>query len=94
VTFEAVTVAGSSERLSVAVTEASRETSVAPDAGLVETTDGGAGGVDGTLNDQLYGVPSVAPSVAATVPLRRTVYEAPSVNATAGVKVAVLLAES
>ena len=70
---DAVTVAGSSERDIVAVIVGLRETKLAPLAGDVEVTVGGPGLVAATVKFHENAVPSVAPSVAATVELRRAV---------------------
>src|SRR5690348_2107016 len=91
VTVVDVTVAGSTDRERTAVIVGVRETFDAPFAGVVDVTDGGGGGVVGTEKLQEYGVPSVAPSVAATVPFSRAVYVAPAVSAADGVNVAVRL---
>ena len=66
-TVEAVTA-----RLKVAETEAARAMFVAPFAGVEALTVSGTG-VAGTVNVQLYAVPSCAPSVAAIVGPRRAV---------------------
>src|SRR5689334_9486118 len=72
-----------------AVTAGVRETSVAPAAGDVDVAVGGASVPEATVNVHEYGVPSVAWSVAETVPLSRAVYVAPAVSAAVGANVAV-----
>jgi hypothetical protein len=94
ITVDGFTVAGSSEREIVAVIVGLRETRLSPFAGEVELTAGGGSASAATAKVHEYGVPSVAPSVAATVPLRRAVYVAPAANGADGVNVAVRLALS
>jgi hypothetical protein len=54
-------------RLKVAMTVVSRGTPVAPPAGVADATVSGTA-VAGTLKLQVYGLPSVAPSVASIEP--------------------------